>query len=74
MPGDDQSLRNEWLPAALQAVDSWGHYLGSMHAMNLPLEVLLVADFSRVLAGPLAATMLADLWRYRHQGGASTGR
>jgi crotonobetainyl-CoA:carnitine CoA-transferase CaiB-like acyl-CoA transferase len=29
--------------------------------MNLPLEGLLVADFSRVLAGPLAATMLADL-------------
>jgi crotonobetainyl-CoA:carnitine CoA-transferase CaiB-like acyl-CoA transferase len=30
-------------------------------AMNLPLEGLLVADFSRVLAGPLAAMMLADL-------------
>jgi crotonobetainyl-CoA:carnitine CoA-transferase CaiB-like acyl-CoA transferase len=29
--------------------------------MNLPLEGLLVADFSRVLAGPLAAMMLADL-------------
>jgi crotonobetainyl-CoA:carnitine CoA-transferase CaiB-like acyl-CoA transferase len=29
--------------------------------MSLPLEGLLVADFSRVLAGPLAATMLADL-------------
>lgn len=29
--------------------------------MTRPLEGLLVADFSRVLAGPLAATMLADL-------------
>ncbi len=29
--------------------------------MILPLEGLLVADFSHVLAGPLAATMLADL-------------
>ena len=29
--------------------------------MSLPLEGLLVADFSQVLAGPLAATMLADL-------------
>ena len=29
--------------------------------MRLPLEGLLVADFSQVLAGPLAATMLADL-------------
>jgi len=29
--------------------------------MNLPLEGLIVADFSRVLAGPLAAMMLADL-------------
>ena len=29
--------------------------------MSLPLEGLLVADFSHVLAGPLAATMLADL-------------
>src|SRR4029453_4398096 len=34
---------------------AWGH------AMSLPLEGLLVADFSHVLAGPLAATMLADL-------------
>jgi crotonobetainyl-CoA:carnitine CoA-transferase CaiB-like acyl-CoA transferase len=30
-------------------------------AVNLPLEGLLVADFSRVLAGPLAAMTLADL-------------
>jgi crotonobetainyl-CoA:carnitine CoA-transferase CaiB-like acyl-CoA transferase len=29
--------------------------------MTLPLEGLLVADFSRVLAGPLAAATLADL-------------
>ena len=29
--------------------------------LSLPLEGLLVADFSRVLAGPLAATTLADL-------------
>lgn len=29
--------------------------------MTAPLEGLLVADFSRVLAGPLATTMLADL-------------
>lgn len=29
--------------------------------MNLPLDGLIVADFSRVLAGPLATTMLADL-------------
>ena len=29
--------------------------------MTLPLEGLIVADFSRVLAGPLAAMMLADL-------------
>ncbi len=29
--------------------------------MNRPLEGLLVADFSRVLAGPLAAATLADL-------------
>jgi formyl-CoA transferase len=29
--------------------------------MSLPLEGLLVADFSQVLAGPLAGTMLADL-------------
>src|SRR4029453_2121385 len=29
--------------------------------MSLPLEGLLVADFSHVLTGPLAATMLADL-------------
>ncbi|GAB3854751.1 CoA transferase [Nocardioides maradonensis] len=29
--------------------------------MSLPLEGLLVADFSRVLAGPLAAATLADL-------------
>lgn len=29
--------------------------------MTRPLEGLLVADFSRVLAGPLAASMLADL-------------
>ena len=29
--------------------------------MTLPLEGLLVADFSRVLAGPLAAAVLADL-------------
>ena len=29
--------------------------------MTMPLEGLVVADFSRVLAGPLAATMLADL-------------
>ena len=29
--------------------------------MSLPLEGLLVADFSQVLAGPLAAAMLADL-------------
>jgi formyl-CoA transferase len=36
--------------------------------MSLPLEGLLVADFSQVLAGPLAATMLADL------GASSSGR
>ena len=29
--------------------------------MSAPLEGLLVADFSRVLAGPMATTMLADL-------------
>ncbi|MBO9523443.1 MAG: CoA transferase [Nocardioidaceae bacterium] len=29
--------------------------------MSLPLDGLLVADFSRVLAGPLASVMLADL-------------
>lgn len=29
--------------------------------MNLPLDGVVVADFSRVLAGPLAATVLADL-------------
>lgn len=29
--------------------------------MNAPLEGLLITDFSRVLAGPLATTMLADL-------------
>ncbi|QMU96916.1 CoA transferase [Microbacterium esteraromaticum] len=29
--------------------------------MSLPLEGIVVADFSRVLAGPLAATLLADL-------------
>ena len=29
--------------------------------MTLPLEGVLVADFSRVLAGPLAAATLADL-------------
>ena len=34
---------------------------GRGDAMSLPLEGLLVADFSQVLAGPLAATMLADL-------------
>ena len=28
---------------------------------TMPLEGVLVADFSRVLAGPLAAVMLADL-------------
>lgn len=29
--------------------------------MNTPLDGLLIADFSRVLAGPLATTLLADL-------------
>ena len=29
--------------------------------MSMPLEGVVVADFSRVLAGPLATTMLADL-------------
>ena len=29
--------------------------------MTLPLDGLIVADFSRVLAGPYATTMLADL-------------
>ncbi|MDT4951426.1 MAG: hypothetical protein QOJ37_4021, partial [Pseudonocardiales bacterium] len=29
--------------------------------MNAPLDGLLVADFSRVLAGPLATMTLADL-------------
>jgi formyl-CoA transferase len=29
--------------------------------MSLPLDGVLVADFSRVLAGPLSTTMLADL-------------
>jgi crotonobetainyl-CoA:carnitine CoA-transferase CaiB-like acyl-CoA transferase len=37
------------------ASTAWGD------AMSLPLEGLLVADFSQVLAGPLAAAMLADL-------------
>lgn len=34
---------------------------GMLHAMTLPLDGLLVADFSRVLAGPLATMTLADL-------------
>ncbi|WP_285579837.1 CoA transferase [Actinoallomurus iriomotensis] len=29
--------------------------------MAMPLDGVIVADFSRVLAGPLAAMMLADL-------------
>lgn len=32
-----------------------------LHGMTLPLDGLLVADFSRVLAGPLATMTLADL-------------
>ena len=39
----------------------WRRSTASGDAVNLPLEGLLVADFSRVLAGPLAAMTLADL-------------
>ena len=42
--------------------------------MSLPLEGLLVADFSQVLAGPLAATMLADLGATVDQGGTPPDR
>ena len=63
-----QSLRDEWLPPALQAANPWAFPSGRRRAstawgdaMSLPLEGLLVADFSQVLAGPLAAAMLADL-------------
>ena len=56
-----QSLSDEWLPPALQAANPWnlfpsGQWRASIawgHAMSLPLEGLLVADFSHVLAGPL---------------------
>ena len=63
-----QSLRDEWMPPPLQAANPWRLPVGSMACFNRPARRhepapgrSAVADFSHVLAGPLAATMLADL-------------
>ena len=59
-----QSAPASALPPALQEDNPWRlprRVDGRAGAVNAPLDGILVADFSRVLAGPLATMTLADL-------------
>ena len=59
-----QSTPAEALPPALRDDNPWRvprRVDGRLVAVSTPLDGILVADFSRVLAGPLATMTLADL-------------